>query len=210
MSKLFLIRHGKSTWNDLGQWTGLTDVDLSEKGIEEAKAAGQALTGEDIHVAHVSELKRTHQTLNHIKQVLGLEGLETKKHQAINERHYGVHTGKNKWQVQQEIGDEAFHNLRRGWDVPIPEGESLKDVHARVVPYYEEIIKTDLLGKRNVLVVAHGNSLRALIKHLEALPDDEIALVEIGTGEVWCYEFDDSGVIVNKEVRAANAAKKSV
>ncbi len=210
MAFLFLVRHGKSTWNDLGQWTGHTDVDLSETGIAEARAAGEALKNETIHIAYVSALRRTHQTLAEILKELGIEELETRRHHAINERHYGIHTGKNKWQVKEEIGDEAFQALRRGWDVPIPEGESLKDVHARVVPYYEEQIKNDLLQAKNVLIVAHGNSLRALVKHLEQITDDTIGDLEIGTGEVYCYQFDDACKILSKEIRSSNSDKRSV
>ena len=204
MAKLFLVRHGKSAWNELGLWTGHTDIDLNEIGIEEARRAGQALRGEVIHHAHVSPLRRTHQTLDEIKRVLELNELDTAIHHAIIERHYGVHTGKNKWQVRDEVGEEEFKKLRRGWDIAIPEGETLKDVYARVVPYFEEHIKSALLQLRNVLVVAHGNSLRALVKHIENIHEDAIADVELGTGEVHCYVFDETGAMTGKEVRASN------
>ena len=200
MAKLFLVRHGKSTWNDLGLWTGHTDVDLSPEGEEEARQAGQVMRHETIHQAFVSPLKRTRQTLQHIQQVLELAELDIQEHPAIIERHYGVHTGKNKWQVKDEIGEEAFQSIRRGWDTPIPEGETLKDVYDRVKPYYEEHIKPELTQAKNILIVAHGNSLRALVKHLEDLTEEEIVGVEIGTGEVHCYSLDESGKVVEKEV----------
>jgi 2,3-bisphosphoglycerate-dependent phosphoglycerate mutase len=200
MAKLFLVRHGKSTWNDLGLWTGHTDVELTPEGEEEARRAGLALRQEVIHRAHVSPLKRTRQTLSHIQTVLELPELDVQEHPAIMERHYGIHTGKNKWQVKEEIGEEAFQSIRRGWDTPIPEGETLKDVYERVKPYYEEHIKSDLMSSRNVLVVAHGNSLRALVKHLENLSEEEVVGVEIATGEVHCYTLDENGAVVDKVI----------
>ncbi len=208
MSHLILVRHGKSEWNKTCQCTGWSDIDLAEEGIEEAKRAADALTDIDIHVAHVSELKRAKQTLKHIEQTLG-RTIETKSSAALNERHYGIYTGKNKWEVKEKIGDEKFHALRRGWDVKIPEGESLKDVYNRVIPYFETHIEPLVHAGKNVLVVAHGNSLRALVKHLEKVSDAAICDVELGTGEAHCYAFKD-GSLVHKEVRAKNASKMNV
>lgn len=209
MAYLILVRHGKSTWNELGLWTGQTDVDLIDVGREEARRAGEALRDLVIDHVHVSGLRRTHQTA---EELLAAHGTDTtpEKHEALNERHYGVHTGKNKWEVKEAVGDEEFQNLRRSWDHPVPEGETLKDVHARVVPHYEEHIKPRIAEGKNVVVVAHGNSLRALVKHLEDLGDDAIGDVEIGTGEVHCYIFDADGALSGKEVRSANENKKAV
>lgn len=201
MSKLFLVRHGKSTWNKLGLWTGWTDVDLDEDGIAEAKAAGELLKDEHIDAVYTSELKRTHQTFEHIKHSSGKHHLNHTSHKSLNERHYGIHTGKNKWQVKEEVGEEEFQKIRRGWDTHIPEGETLKDVHARVVPYYEKNIKKDLKDGKNVLVVAHGNTLRALIKHLEDLDEQKVCEVELETGEVHCYHLDLNGKVTNKEIK---------
>lgn len=201
MAKLFLVRHGKSAWNKLGLWTGWTDVDLDEDGIAEAKKAGEVLRSEEIHVVQTSMLKRTHQTFEVIKETHGKIKITHTPHEALNERHYGVHTGKNKWQVKEEIGEDAFQAIRRGWDTLIPEGETLKDVHARVVPHYEAHIKKHLQDGKNVLIVAHGNSLRALIKHLENISDDKISEVELATGEVHVYNFDDKGDFVSKEIK---------
>lgn len=200
MAKLFLVRHGKSAWNKLGLWTGITDIDLDEDGIEEAKKAGQLLKNEHIDVAYTSELKRTHQTFEHIRSGAEKSELQHTSHKALNERDYGVHTGKNKWQVKEEIGEEEFQKIRRGWDTKIPEGETLKDVHSRVVPYYEENIKKDLEQEKNVLVVAHGNTLRALVKHLENLDEVQVCDVEIGTGEVHCYHVEKEKGVVHKEM----------
>lgn len=201
MAKLFLVRHGKSEWNKLGLWTGWTDIGLVEEGLTEAAKAGEHLREEEIHIVHTSKLVRTHQTFEKIKEVSGKHHLTHEPYEALNERHYGIHTGKNKWQVKEEVGEEEFQNIRRGWDHYIPEGETLKDVHARVVPHYESNIKPHLQSGKNVLVVAHGNSLRALIKHLEQIADSEISNVELETGEVLAYHFNDKGEIVLKETK---------
>ncbi len=210
MAYLVLVRHGKSEWNLLGKWTGHTDIGLVQEGIEEAQAAAESIKDIPIDCAFVSDLKRAQETFTEICRTLGKSDIKTIIDPAIKERHYGVYTGKNKWEVQKEIGEEAFHKLRRGWDVPIPEGETLKDVHARVVPYYEKNIKPLLIDGKNILVVAHGNSLRALVKHLENIPEEKVAELEFGTGEVFCYEFDEAGLIVKKTIRATNPEKLKI
>lgn len=206
MAYLILVRHGKSEWNKLGKWTGWTDVSLAEEGIEEARQAGLAI--QDLHIdsVHVSTLKRAHETWHEIKTTLGLPH-EPKRHAALNERHYGIHTGKNKWHVKEEVGEEEFQKIRRSWNHPIPGGETMKDVHDRIAPYYREHILPELKEGRNVLVVAHGNSLRALVKHLENLSDEGISDLEYGTGEVYCYQVNEDGAIIHKEIRATNPDK---
>ena len=210
MAYLVLVRHGKSEWNLLGKWTGYTDIGLVQQGIEEAQQAAEAIKDIPLDCAFISDLKRAQETFVEICRVLDIPAMKQVIDPALKERHYGIYTGKNKWEVQKEIGEEAFQKLRRGWDVPIPEGETLKDVHARVVPYYEKHIKPLLLEGKNLLVVAHGNSLRALVKHLEDIPEDKISELEIGTGEVYCYEFDKEGKIIDKTIRAANAEKLKI
>lgn len=210
MAQLILVRHGKSTWNALGKWTGHTDVELTEEGRIEAKRAAEAIRDIELHKAHTSLLKRAHQTFEEIKNALGLHSLEVKTHHALNERDYGVYTGMNKWEVKEKIGDEEFKKLRRGWDVAIPNGESLKDVYERVVPYYESVILPDIGAGYTTLVVAHGNSLRALVKHLEKLDEMQVAELEMGTGEAFCYEMDETGRVIERTIRAANAGKLGV
>ncbi|MDF2461069.1 MAG: 2,3-bisphosphoglycerate-dependent phosphoglycerate mutase (phosphoglyceromutase) (pgam) [Candidatus Saccharibacteria bacterium] len=202
MAYLVLVRHGQSAWNELGQWTGLTDVELTEKGRQEARAAAKALEDITFHSAHTSRLKRAQDTLSEILDELGQTELEAKKAAAINERDYGKLTGKNKWQVKEELGEEEFTKIRRSWDHPVPGGETLKDVHDRAVPYYKEHILADLRAGKNVIVSAHGNSLRALVKHIENVAPEEIPGLEIGTGEVYLYEIEpENGRIVAKEIR---------
>ncbi len=209
MAKLILVRHGKSEWNKLGLWTGWTDVELAEEGHEEARKAGEAIRDIDVHHAHVSVLKRAQQTLTGMLSSLQ-KTLEPKAHAALNERHYGIYTGKNKWEVKEAVGEEMFQQMRRGWDVAIPEGETLKDVHARVVPHYESEILPLLKAGENVLIVSHGNTLRALIKHLENLDDAAVCDVEVGTGEVHCYDIDATGAVSGKEIRSVNEDKTKV
>src|SRR3989344_4557656 len=162
MAYLVLVRHGKTEWNKLGKWTGHAESDLVEEGIEEARRAGEALKEIPIDCAFVADLRRAQQTFVEICNILRKGDIKTTIHPAIKERNYGIHTGKNKWEVKKEIGEEAFQKLRRGWDVPIPEGETLKDVYNRVVPYYESNMKPELLAVKNILFVSSGNALRAL------------------------------------------------
>jgi 2,3-bisphosphoglycerate-dependent phosphoglycerate mutase len=201
MAKLFLVRHGESEWNEKGLWTGWTEVNLTQKGIEQAQNAGNVLKDEKVDKIYVSDMDRAKQTMNEIRNVCGPD-LECLATPALKERSYGIYTGKNKWEIKEEIGDEAFTKLRRGWDEAVPEGETLKDVYDRVQPYYEENIKKDLLEGKNVLVVAHGNSLRALIKYLEGLDEKKVCEVELGTGEVHCYDLDHEAKVVAKEVKS--------
>lgn len=189
MANLILIRHGESIWNQKGLWTGLTDIGLSDKGKEEARIAGEKLKNFTIDLAYTSALLRAKQTLSEIKNVLGLQNIPTIENQALNERNYGIYTGKNKWEIQKEIGEQKFQNIRRGWNSPIPKGETLKDVYNRVVPYYQKEILPKLKEGKNILIAAHGNSLRALIKYLKNISDEDISNLELKTGEVYTFQI---------------------
>ncbi len=196
--KLILIRHGESLWNAKNIWTGWTDIGLSDKGKEEAKEAGELLHGITLSCAFVSDLLRAQQTLQIILATLGYVDLQITKSIALNERDYGVYTGKNKLEVKASVSESDFLALRRGWDTPIPSGESLKQVYARVVPYYVESIAPLVQSGKTVLIVAHGNSLRALMKYLEHISDVDIASVELKTGEIIEYEIDAQGGIIHR------------
>jgi 2,3-bisphosphoglycerate-dependent phosphoglycerate mutase len=204
MAKLILVRHGQSEWNALGIWTGQREVDLTDKGRSEARAAARTLTGLKLDAAYSSMQRRANDTLTEILDELGQEHLHMHRTPALNERDYGDLTGKNKWQVKEEHGEEKFMKWRRSWDFPVPGGETLKDVHARAVPYYNEHILPDLEAGKNVIVAAHGNTLRALVKFLEDLPESEVPNLEIGTGEVYVYDVDErSGKITAKDIKVA-------
>jgi 2,3-bisphosphoglycerate-dependent phosphoglycerate mutase len=207
MAYLVLVRHGQSEWNLLGQWTGLTDVSLTDDGREEARRAARTLEDINLHRAYTSKLKRAKHTLDEIVEHLDRKDLERSEHEELNERDYGDLTGKNKWQVKEEYGEEKFMKWRRSWDHPVPGGETLKDVSGRVLPFYEKHILSDLKNGKNVIVAAHGNSLRALIKHLDQVADDEAHKVEIMTGEVVVYEVSEDGELLKKEIRLTNDKK---
>ncbi len=132
------------------------------------------------------------------------------EHEALNEKSYGIYTGKNKWQVKEEVGEEEFQNIRRGWNHPVPEGETLKEVYERAVPYFQEQILPQLKAGKNVLVAAHGNSLRALTKYLCKLSDEDVCNLEIGIGEVHIYDFNSEGEIVNYEIKGLNPEKGKI
>lgn len=204
MAYLVLVRHGQSEWNLLGKWTGWTDVALTDQGRAEAREAGRLLESIDLHRAYTSKLQRAKHTLDEIVEHLGIHAIERSEHHELNERHYGHLTGKNKWQVKEEHGEEQFMKWRRSWDHPIPGGETLKDVSGRVLPFYEKHILEDLKAGKNVIVAAHGNSLRALMKHLEEIADHEAHEVEIKTGEVHMYELDSEGKVLEKVVLGGN------
>lgn len=210
MATLVLVRHGKSEWNEKGLWTGWRDVPLAQKGFEEAKETGSQL--KDIHfdLAYTSALVRAQQTLQTILEVTNQTSIPITQNKALNERDYGDYTEKNKWDIQREMGEEVFQKIRRSWNFPPPNGESLKMVYERVLPYYQLEIEPKLKSGKNIIIAAHGNSLRALVKHLENISDDEIAELEIGTGEAYVYAIDENGRIVSKEIRGANAQKGKV
>ncbi|MBI2074982.1 MAG: 2,3-diphosphoglycerate-dependent phosphoglycerate mutase, partial [Candidatus Levybacteria bacterium] len=196
MAYLILIRHGESEWNAQGLWTGLTDIPLSEKGKQEAQKAVEMLKNIPLNIAYTSTLSRAKETLEIIKKSLRLNNLPTIESQTLNERDYGVYTGKNKWEIKEKLGEEEFKKLRRSFDYPIKNGESLKDVYNRVIPYYKTEILPKLIEGKSVIISAHGNSLRSLVKFLENISDNDISNLEIATGEIYIYQIDENGKIV--------------
>ena len=208
MAYLILVRHGESEWNALGKWAGLTDVALTPEGRQEARRAAENLRTTPIAKAHVSTLTRAQQTLDEITRALQLSDIPVHQSVALNERDYGDLTGKEKAMIEQEYGKEQRRLWTRSWDHPVPNGETLKDVHDRVVPYYEQHIVDDLKRGHNVLVVSHHNTLRALMKYLEQIPEDEIHTLELGTSEIRMYEIDDAGMVRTSATIAGNAANR--
>jgi len=198
---LVLVRHGESEWNKLNLFTGWKDPDLSDKGIAEAVQAGRMLKSEGFKfdVAFTSVLTRAQHTLTIILAELGQTGLVTHEDQALNERDYGDLSGLNKDEARKRWGESQVHIWRRSYDIAPPGGESLKDTAARVLPYYHAEIWPEVAAGRNVLVVAHGNSLRALIMHLEHLTGEEIVARELGTGIPIIYTFGADGAIKQKD-----------
>ena len=219
MIKLVLVRHGQSMWNLENRFTGWTDVELSEQGIKEAKEAGKVLKekGYGFDVAYTSVLKRANDTLEYILEELGEENIPVKKSWRLNERHYGALQGLNKDETKEKYGAEQVLLWRRSTDVRPPElskddkrypgndpkysdlkenelptTENLIDTIKRVMEYWNSDIKKDLEAGKRVIIAAHGNSLRGLIKYLDNMTDEEIIKLELQTGNPICYELDDN------------------
>ena len=219
MIKLVLVRHGQSMWNLENRFTGWTDVELSEQGIKEAKEAGKVLKekGFNFDVAYTSVLKRANDTLKYILEELGEENIPVKKSRRLNERHYGALQGLNKDETKEKYGAEQVLLWRRSTDVRPPElskddkrypgndpkysdlkenelptTENLIDTIKRVMEYWNSDIKKDLEAGKRVIIAAHGNSLRGLIKYLDNMTDEEIIKLELQTGNPICYELDDN------------------
>lgn len=199
--KLILARHHESEWNKLGKWTGLRDRHLDEYGFE--KSADMGLLIEDITIdyAFASMLVRSIETLSCMLNVCKRYNVPTEHSAALNERDYGDYTGKNKWEMEKLLGHEEFDKLRRGWDHPIPNGESLEMVYNRVIPYFIDKILPKVKENKNILVVAHGNSLRALIKYIEKISNEGMVKVEMPFGAIVIYELNEEGHMLSKEVR---------
>ena len=202
IGKLAFVRHGESEWNILGKWTGLTDIHLSKKGLSEAEKTGELV--KDIHFDYVftSVLARSKETLSGMADTYQeLKTVPTEEAKELNERDYGDYTGKNKWELKEIVGDEMFLKIRRSWDYVLTNGESLKMVYERTVPFFLERILPRLNEGKNVLVVAHGNSIRSIIKYIEKISDEEILKLEIPFGGVTIYTLDEKGYSLDKEVR---------
>ncbi|POM25676.1 2,3-bisphosphoglycerate-dependent phosphoglycerate mutase [Actinomadura rubteroloni] len=218
MATLVLLRHGESVWNAEGLFTGWVDVDLSAKGEGEATRGGDLLLDADLtpDVVHTSLLKRAIRTAEIALDVADLSWIQVRRSWRLNERHYGALQGKNKAQTREEFGEDQFMTWRRSYDVPpppikdddplsqvndlryaslpselIPRTECLADVVDRLLPYWYDAVVPDLAAGRTVLVAAHGNSLRALVKHLDGVSDDAISALNIPTGIPLLYELDD-------------------
>ena len=190
MATLVLVRHGQSVWNKENKFTGWVDVDLTDKGIEEAEKAGELLTDYKFDEAYTSVLMRANRTLDIILKKTGQEDIPITKDQALNERMYGDLQGLNKDDTRAKYGEEQVHIWRRSFDVQPPGGESLKDTAERVLPYFEKEIAPKIKGGKKLIIAAHGNSLRALIMSLDKLSPEEILNVEIPTGVPKVYELD--------------------
>lgn len=191
--KLVIVRHSASAWNILGKWTGTRDVHVTPEGLAQAAEMGKALADIHFDYAYISQQIRTKETFDAMMNGSKQYGLPFEATGALNERDYGVYTGMEKDAVERVIGREAYDELRRSWDGPIEEGESLKDVYQRTIPFYLRIILPRLRHGQNILVVAHGNSIRSLIKYIDNLSDDEIGRTEIIHDKALCYEVDFEG-----------------
>ena len=202
---LVFVRHGQSDWNLKNLFTGWRDVGLTEKGVAEARAGGKKLKAQGLHfdVAFTSVLSRAQRTLDFVLEEMGETDITVFKDQALNERDYGDLSGLNKDDARKKWGEEQVHIWRRSYDVAPPGGESLKDTAARVLPYYIQEILPRVLRGDNVIVVAHGNSLRALVMVLECLSPEEIVDREIATGVPLIYRLNADSTVAQKAELAA-------
>ena len=196
MKQVVLIRHGESQWNLENRFTGWVDIPLSPKGEQEAREAGEKLRAFRFDHAFTSVLTRAIKTLEIVLDVIGQSGLPVEQHQALNERMYGDLQGLNKAETAKQYGEAQVKLWRRSYDVRPPGGESLHDTAERVLPYYREHIWPRLAKGETLLVVAHGNSLRALVMHLDQLSREEVLELNIPTGAPLLYELDDQGQAV--------------
>jgi len=195
LSKLILIRHGQSVWNAENRFTGWTDVDLSDKGVKEAEEAGNELRNQVIDIIHTSDLIRAKRTAEIVIQAnVSSKDTVTKSDWRLNERNYGALQGLNKAETAEEHGAEQVRIWRRSFDVAPPEGESLEMTAKRTIPYFEEEILPDLESGVNVMVSAHGNSLRSIVMHIEGISQEDIVSFEIQTGVPRHYEYSDGEI----------------
>jgi len=237
MSKLILVRHGQSIWNLENRFTGWYDVELSENGILEAQKAGELLIAENINIDHAytSYLKRANNTLKIILKNMSLENMNIIRSWEFNERHYGSLTGLNKAEMKDKLGENQIKIYRRSWDIAppeleknndfnprsdkiynnidsrfIPNTESLKDTYNRVIPYFDLNIKTKIIDGKNIIIAAHGNSLRALCKKLFNISNDKINELEIPTGNPLVINLDAALKVLNAVYLDGNRKQKLI
>mgnify|MGYP001162592409 CR=1 FL=1 len=234
MGKLIAIRHGQSTWNADNRFTGWVDVDLSKKGIKEAEQSGKLIKelNIDFDMCFTSFLKRAIRTLEIILDTLGKQ-IKYEKAWQLNERHYGSLTGLNKTETMKKLGEDQFRVYRRSWDTPppplkkesefsshknplyksigkIPDTESLKDTFERVIPYFEKNLEEELKNNKNIILSAHGNTIRALGKKIFNISNNKINLFEIPTGNPLLIDFDNNGKLLNAKYLDASRKKEII
>ncbi len=206
MRKLILTRHHESEWNKLGKWTGSRDRHLTKYGFEKSEDMGLLIKDLHIDYAFASMQVRSIETLSCMLNICERYEVPTEHSRALNERDYGDYTGKNKWDMEKLLGEDEFKRLRRGWEYPIPNGESLKMVSDRTIPYFLEKILPRVNEDKTVLVVAHGNSLRTIIKYIENISDEEVSSIEVPFGVIVVYDIDASGHMIHKEIRKTESS----
>ena len=200
MPHLVLVRHGQSLWNLENRFTGWVDVPLTAKGEEEARQAGERLTGRHFDVAYTSVLSRAQETLRIIMEVARFHDLPIIRDQALNERHYGDLQGLNKAETAERYGKEQVHTWRRSYATPPPNGEALKNTAERTLPFFERAILGDIKQGKDVLVVAHGNSNRSIVMQLDELDEEGVLSLELGTGVPLVYDLAEDGTVRDKTI----------
>ena len=205
IGKFILARHHESDWNREGLWTGMRDRHLTTYGFKKSEEMGLLIKEISIDYAFASMKVRTIETLSSMLEAMGQYHVKTEHSDELDERDYGDYTGKDKWEMKQILGEDGWNRVRREWDCPVPNGETLKTVYGRVVPFFLNNVMPHLRNGENVLMVSHGNAIRALMKYIEAVPDEKIKDMEMLFGSVVIYELDVDGHMISKDVRETSS-----
>lgn len=201
IGKFIVVRHHESDWNHKGLWTGMRDRHLTDYGFKKSEEMGLLIKDFKIDHAFASMQVRSIETLSSMLEAMGQYHVPTEHSAALDERDYGDYTAKNKWEMEKILGEDGWNAVRREWDCPVPNGETLKMVYERTVPFFLNTILPHLKRGENVLMSSHGNAVRTLMKYIEKVPDDEVKNVEMLFGAVVIYDLDNEGHVLNKEVR---------
>ncbi|MDC0145132.1 2,3-diphosphoglycerate-dependent phosphoglycerate mutase [bacterium] len=206
--KLILVRHGQSTYNEENRFTGWKDVDLTDKGANEAVSSSSLLEGISIDLAFTSNLMRAQKTLDLILKGLNVE-LNITKNEALNERDYGSLVGQNKFEAAQKYGEEQVQIWRRSYDIPPPDGESLKMTLERTVPYFKNTILPLLAENNNIIISAHGNSIRSIVMYLLSISEEDILKTEIGWCEPWVFDLNENQEVISLDIMHSSSESDS-
>ncbi len=203
--KCIIVRHHESDWNHKGLWTGIRDRHLTPYGFKKSEEMGLLL--KDIHIdyAFASMQVRTIETLSSILEAKGQFQTPTEHIHALNERDYGDYTGKDKWEMERVLGEDGWNNVRREWDYPVPNGETLKMVYQRTVNFFTTRVVPLVNEGKTVLIVSHGNAIRALMKYIESIPDTEVKNIEMLFGQILIYSLNQEGCLISKEERRVSS-----
>jgi 2,3-bisphosphoglycerate-dependent phosphoglycerate mutase len=201
MGKFIVVRHHESDWNHKGVWTGVRDRHLTEYGFTKSEEMGLLIKEFKIDHAFASMQVRSIETLSSMLETMEQYHVPTEHSSSLNERDYGDYTGKDKWEMEKVLGEDGWNAVRREWNCPVPNGETLQMVYARAVPFFIETVLPHLKKGENVLMASHGNAIRALMKYIENIPDDEVKHIEMLFGQVVVYELDGKGHIISKDIR---------
>ncbi len=206
MGKFIVVRHHESDWNHKGLWTGSRDRHLTDYGFAKSEEMGLLIKDIKIDYAFASMQVRSIETLSSMLEAMGQFHVPAEHSVSLNERDYGDYTAKNKWDMEKILGEDGWNAVRRDWDCPVPNGETLKMVYERAVPFYINKILPHLREGKNVLMASHGNAIRALMKYIEKITDDEVKHIEMLFGSVVIYDLDDEGHMVSKDIKKTQAS----
>ena len=206
MGTFIVVRHHESDWNHKGLWTGMRDRHLTEYGFKKSEEMGLLIKEIHIDHAYASMQVRSIETLSSMLEAMGQFHVPTEHSSALNERDYGDYTGRDKWEMEKILGEDGWNAVRRDWNCPVPNGETLKMVYERTVPFFVNNILPRLRNGENVLMASHGNAIRSLMKYIEGIADDKVKDIEMLFGAVVVYKLDSEGHSIEKEVRKTTSS----